>query len=540
MMNQTHSQTLSLTADQILYGIAKGIRKKDRNDGDTLVPVIDDCKDFDWDFQSSPEAQAIYNTFEKKRDALFFSCLNTMVDGLSKDGARDFIVKVGFIENADESVKQEITRANEYLVEAMFFRQHFDLADIAERVKKVNQTWLSALDIDASLKHPIEPMIRAWQQEQTHRTIKTATVDQAQALTTIPYAVSEVNRRRWEIAGSVDAIEVDGEPIVTHINQLPGRWVSDDAAWESKAYKPKNASGDLMPMPTQRDNIETPIPLVAYTKWGDNLKASLASDVAQLMSIAYAANEPLILSVKDGASLLSRGQDGELRRPRTPDERRFERAFSCVHGMAAWIEDERGIPRFYPLTACDRLSDNRVSIAAANWARDRKKGRWTLTAGFGVAGQNRLKGNAHKNNVWRVVTGVEYWLARERFAARGPHKKFSQAMIPASGTTGPGNWYTLNWQELMMIAGDVWDLSDKSAKGRAYKRFQKVRDALIQDGYQVKNLNTSAEAGDTVEFLFEGKDGKLKVRATERFVEGAKKANRHDWQTVNLSDFLGF
>ena len=91
-----------------------------------------------------------------------------------------------------------------------------------------------------------------------------------------------------------------------------------------------------------------------------------------------------------------------------------------------------------------------------------------------------------------------------------------------------------------MIAGDVWDLSDKSAKGRAYKRFQKVRDALIQDGYQVKNLNTSAEAGDTVEFLFEGKDGKLKVRATERFVEGAKKANRHDWQTVNLSDFLGF
>ena len=36
-----------------------------------------------------------------------------------------------------------------------------------------------------------------------------------------------------------------------------------------------------------------------------------------------------------------------------------------------------------------------------------------------------------------------------------------------------------------------------------------------------------------------GKDGKLKVRATERFVEGARKAKRQDWQTVNLIDFLG-
>ena len=198
------------------------------------------------------------------------------------------------------------------------------------------------------------------------------------------------------------------------------------------------------------------------------------------------------------------------------------------------------MPRFYPLTACDRFPDNRVSIAAASWARERKDGRWTLTAGFGVAGQNRLKGNAHNNNVWRVITGVEYWLARERFTSRGTYKKLSQALTPASGTTGPGNWYNFKWQELMMIAGDVWDLNDKDANWKAYQRFNKIRNALIQYGYQVKNLNTPAEAGDTVEFLFSGNNGKVKARATARFVEGAWKARGGNWQTVNLDNFLGF
>ena len=90
-----------------------------------------------------------------------------------------------------------------------------------------------------------------------------------------------------------------------------------------------------------------------------------------------------------------------------------------------------------------------------------------------------------------------------------------------------------------MVAGDVWDWIDKQANDRAYQRFNKIRNALIQHGYKVKNLNRAAEAGDTIEFLFEGKGGKVKVRATARFVEGAQKAKRQDWQTVSLTDFLG-
>ena len=107
-------------------------------------------------------------------------------------------------------------------------------------------------------------------------------------------------------------------------------------------------------------------------------------------------------------------------------------------------------------------------------------GRWTLTAGFGVAGQHRLAGNTHNNNIWRVIAGVEYWLARERFHISGPHKNISQALVPETGKTGAGQWYTLTWQELMMIAGDVWDKNDQQADTRARKRFQRVRDTLIK------------------------------------------------------------
>lgn len=411
-------------------------------------------------------------------------------------------------------------------------------------ISTIHQLWNEARAFDTTLKHPLAPIVREWLKEQKKKdgcTIKTATVDHAQDLTSCPYVVSEVNRRKWEIAGSVDAIEVDGEPIVTHISKLPGPFSPDYPGRKKrpKVYKPKGAQGELMPMPKQRDNTETPIALVAYQEFGDNLRSSLAPDVAQLMTLAYASNEPLILSVKEGASLLARGQDGQLGRQVNPaDEQRFNIAFACLHGMAGWITDNRGVNQFYPLTACDRFSDDRVSIAAASWARERKTGRWTLTAGFGVAGQNRLKGNAHNNNVWRVITGVEYWLAKERFSNKGTYQGTSQALIPTSGNTGAGNWYTLTWQELMMIAGDVWDQSDRQAYKRAHKRWQKIRDALIQHGYQVKNINTPAPAGDTVEFLF-GTEGRVMVRATERFVEGARKAKKQDWQTVDLTDFLG-
>ena len=516
----THSQTSSPTAYEILESTIKAMKRSGTYSGEGPMPTPDDIA------PHLPVQIAHGSTASEVQKAYVQVTLKTM----SITGK-----KISDFDDDERSLYDQYLRLGDL---HNFFLVRLSLVeDSEERIEQTYLRWLEAQEFIPDLPYPFAPIVSAWQREQNHRTPQTATVDHVRDLITVPYAVSEVNRRKWEIECSVDAIEVDGEPIITHIKQLPGTF-SDDV----KVLTPTGTLGELMPMPTQRNNMEIPIPLIAYQKYGKNLGSPIASDTAQLLTLAYAANEPLILSVKEGASLLARGEDGGFRPPRASDEQRFENAYASIQ-MAAWITDERGIDRFYPLTACDRFSDNRVSIAAAGWARERKEGRWTLTAGGGVAGQNRLKDDAHNNNVWRVITGVEYWLARERFSRKGPYAEISQALIPASGTTGPGDWYTLSWQELMMIAGDIWDQKDEAANERAYKRFYKVRQSLTEHGYQVKKLHTPAEAGDTVEFLFEIKRGRgraqVKVRATSRFVEGARKAKRHDWRTVNLSDWIG-
>lgn len=545
---EKHTLNEATNAQEILNAITGEIWNAEGYEGaPPAVPTPGDLSNPDWwDFLSNDNAVAVFNELYKqwkqiRKEATALHRQETKEDREAllecHPGPTDEQIRA-IAEKEIPAVETLKEKSHNYFMLTNFFVTAWQLLSIGERIEVIHEIWLIARKTNPQIGHPLAPIVRQFLIEQAHRTIESATVDHVKKLATCPYAVSEVNRRKWGVDSSVEAIEVDGEPIITQLKKLPGPFVKDSD--EAKLFKPVGTAGELMPMPNQRDNSDIPIPLVAYRKYGHNLRSALPSDVAQLLTLAYAANEPMKLTINEGARLLARGQDGQLgRQVREADEQRFEDAFACIHGMAAWIVAERNIARFYPLTACDRFSDGSVSIAPASWARDRSKGRWTLTAGFGVAGQNRLKGNAHNNNVWRVITGVEYWLARERFAGKGTYKGTSQALIPASGTAGPGSWYTLSWQELMMIAGDVWDQNDPQASNRSYKRFQKIRAALIQHGYQVKNLNKSAEAGDTVEFLFGGKDGKVKVRATERFVEGARKAKRQDWQTANLTDYLG-
>ena len=157
---------------------------------------------------------------------------------------------------------------------------------------------------------------------------------------------------------------VDGEPIASLIADI------DNFSVEyPQAYKPKGTQGQLkLALPKGRDTMSVPITLIAYQMFGSDLRSALVTDVALLMQIAYATNEKLILNVKDGAALLSRDMEGNPRYPRASDEKRFEKAFACLHGMAGWITDDRDIPRFYPLTACDRLSNDEVIINAPAWA----------------------------------------------------------------------------------------------------------------------------------------------------------------------------
>ena len=159
----------------------------------------------------------------------------------------------------------------------------------------------------------------------------------------MPYTASEVNRRKWEEIGSIDAVEVDGEPIVTAMANIPpySREHPDDLRTLYTVFKPSGAQGELqLQMPPGRDTMETPLPLVAYKQYGSDLRSATAADVAQVMSLAYAANEPLTFSFRDdiGASILARGGDGKPRPPKTSDVARFEKAFMCLYGMAGWVK----------------------------------------------------------------------------------------------------------------------------------------------------------------------------------------------------------
>lgn len=424
--------------------------------------------------------------------------------------------------------------------------------DITNRIQKIHEIWETKRATNPKLKHPLAPVIGTWQQEQnTKNSIKTASVDHVQDMVAIPYTASEINRRKWEAMGSVDAVEVDGEPIVTAMASIPpySQEQPDDLRTSYTVFQPSGSQGELkLGIPPGRDTMETALPLVAYKQFGNDLRSSTAADVAQVMSLAYAANEPLTFSLKDdiGASILSRRGDGKPRPPKSSDVARFEKAFMCLYGMAGWVKHpEQDSYHFMPFLNIIRDDFDCFTVSVPKWLK-RDKGKFTLTAGFGVAGQNRLVGQAHTNNIWRVVAGVEYYLARGR-AMRGGHLKgVSQELTPANGNTGPGSWQTLTWQGLMMIAGDMWNLNDKAATAKAYKRFEKVRAMLKQAGYETPSLGRkSAPAGDTVEFFFtvgNPRRGRTKIytRASDRFVEAARKARNHEWEQVSLTNFLGW
>ena len=400
----------------------------------------------------------------------------------------------------------------------------------------------ACLEDNPELKHPFTPLVRAYQYAISTKQIHTVSMDHANGCSPISYTASEVIRNRWEIKGDLDTVMVDGEPIVTHTHTADRQFYSQEYRKKGKAYVPKASEGDAqLCFETSRWPPIKPTVLIAYEEFGNDLRSPLAADIAQLMTIAYAINGDLRLTSEQGARLLARDREGRARRIRNSDIQRFEYAFAGLHGMAVWITGKDGIHRLSPLISTERTSlvKPEVIIAAPEWFK-RDAGSWTLTAGFGGVGRNRLKGNIHNNNIWRVIMGVEYWLARGPFHVSGRGKGIPKALTSADNKkTGAGTWHPLHWTKLLMIAGDVWNRDDKTAENRARQRYKQITESLKQAGYDAKKPNGKAEVGDTVEFLWV-KRGEVWVRATDRFVQAAKLAKEKKWERVKLVDWLGF
>ncbi|MDE2798657.1 MAG: hypothetical protein OXI94_08310 [Gemmatimonadota bacterium] len=400
-----------------------------------------------------------------------------------------------------------------------------DVEDVIKYLKTIG------MDMPKEADKPLSLIVRAWQNRpRKPEQISVGMV--GDGLTSLPYGVSEISRNRWEeIEGSIDAVIVDGQPLATHIPEFKTR----QRRGKLKAYKPGNTQGQLsLGFPFSRQPLGQPIPLIAYSEFGGDLHKSIAADVSVLLFLAHASNQPLFLSHKDGARLLARNRQGGFRKKiNRRDVQRFVDAWVAVWSMMVWVE-KNGLFIPYDMAICSRVNDEAVTLAKPLWSR-RENGQWTLTAGYGAVGKNRLFGKIDDGGIWRTIAGIEYYLARGYPAIQGKNKDIAQPLVAAS-KGGPGEWQKVDWRTFMRLTGDNWDKNDKTKDSTVNRRFSRRKEVLKAAGYVTDGRNP-ATASDTVEFLF-GKKGMVWFRATDRFVEAARLAKEQKWETVNLQNFL--
>ena len=409
-----------------------------------------------------------------------------------------------------------------------------------EVILHAHKAFLFAMDLEYKGQYPLASIMEAWIKRPRR-------IDQASASTVndtliiIPRPISETNRTRWQLKGEVKAVLVDGEPIGRNADL--GTYIDEHQAGKRKARKalvhtPAESDGQISLIFKQQRMPgfgDTPIPLIAFKEYGGDLRQSIAFDVAQLLCLTFASDQDLIMDVKEGTRLLTRGKDGKFRRIKPTDEQRFEQAFLAVWGMGVFLDFGDGVSRFFPLTNVERIDKETVKLAKPLWYKNEKE-MWTLSAGFGKVGAARLSGKASGGGIWRFVAGSEYFLARDTWAMRGPDKRIAKALLPANGKTGAGQWQKLGWKAFLAVGGDIFDWKDVTENAKARKRFERLKGQLKAAKYVTESLGRKpAEAGDTVEFHFAY--GQVSVRATARFVEGAKLAQKQQWEHIKLTDY---
>ena len=404
-----------------------------------------------------------------------------------------------------------------------------DVEDVIKYLRAIGE------DMPEGADKPLSMIVRAawaWQDDRPRKPEQISVGVVGDGLTAVPYGVSEISRTRWEaIDGSIDAVMVDGQPLATHIPNFKTRARGGNL----KAYKPQNTQGQLtLGFSFERKPLAQPIPLIAYSEFGGDLHKSIAADVSVLLFLTHASNQPLFLSHKGGARLLARDRKGGFREKiNRRDVQRFIDAWIAVWSMMVWNEKD-GLFIPYDMAICSRINDETVTLSKPLWSR-RENGQWTLTAGYGAVGKNRLFGKIDDGGIWRTIAGIEYYLARGYPATQGKNKDIAQPLVAAS-KGGPGEWQKVGWRTFMRLTGDNWDEDDKTKDSTVNRRFGRRKDVLKAAGYVTDGRN-SATAGDTVEFSF-GKKGMAWFRATDRFVEAARLAKEQKWETVNLQNFL--
>ena len=228
----------------------------------------------------------------------------------------------------------------------------------------------------------------------------------------------------------------------------------------------------------------------------------LQGDVLALLSLAWAADRPLVMTEREGAALLARARDG---RPRPVQVQhnvpRFWQTAYALRALVAWEPGPRGEPgggyRWADLATVEVSAVrpvDRVTIGPPTWARP-LAGKWTLTAEASAASIARAVSGQH-GLAGRIITGIEYRLAAGWTGRAGTVAPDLRPAYRRKASAGPV--VELDWRTCLRLSGDWWDKADPTADRAARQRFERAVETLRGRGYFVASLRAEAPAGDSV------------------------------------------
>ena len=418
-------------------------------------------------------------------------------------------------------------------------------------VDRVHEAWRA---LPARPRHPLAPLVAAWQQRPPDIGAGTVTVtlnaDAGAGMTRRATLVSTLHRVPWR------PNEGGAEPLVT------GAVVDGEPT-----AAPRADTADLFPVRRRRprrvfkpgEQRDLPLPVVPPIPHDLRLVALadlagdpvLQGDVLALLAFAWAADRPLVLTEREGAALLARARDGRPRPVQVQhDVPRFWQTAYALRALVAWEPGPRGEPgggyRWADLATVEvsRVRPvDRVTIGPPAWARP-LAGKWTLTAEASAASIARAVSGQH-GLAGRIVTGIEYRLASGWTGRAGTIAPDLRAAGRGKASGGPV--VELDWRTCLRLSGDWWDEADPAADKAARNRFERAVETLRGRGYFVASFRAEAPAGDSVEIVgriaaTRGRPGGLMVRASARFVEAARLAqlpNGRGFETRPLVDWAG-
>ena len=390
-------------------------------------------------------------------------------------------------------------------------------------------------------KHPLTPLLAWWLSRPRPATGGRVSTVGTGRMTRRPAVSFHARLTSW----NVDAVEVDGEPMATHVSDVADLFVRKDK-------RKKDKKGDAAPRerrvlrPGDQAHLDldglAPLPrdlrLVALT----GLHNVIAGDTFTLLTLAEALDRAIEIDEYTGAALLARTRDGGFRRPRDSDVERYWDAAAELHSLKVY--DPAGSRRWAELAYVSGDPKTRmVTIGPPKWRKFGKGGtRWMLTTEGGVAGRARItagRGGA----AGRLVAGIEYFLGARYLGARGAPPD----LLPASGKSGPGPVVTLPLAAVAALMGELDPTGTSDDARSTRKRLGRAIEAAMKMYQPAPGAGTEAPAGDSVEIVgrlraSRHRPAALEVRASARYVEATRLSMRRQgrgFQTVALPDWLG-